>query len=212
MSELRKSWTLAVAIWRSFVRDRMEVFFVILFPLMFLVLFGGIFTSGGPGKSTIVEVGRIGALDSMPSAMRAQFDRSVSLKKETDLGSALSQLRKGDVDGVLVQDGNRVLLHFSQANQVTAAVVQGTIGGYVQAANVTASDKPPTYQFSAVQVEDTSLKSIQYIMPGLLGWAVATNATFGAALTLVQWRVTKLLRRLRLAPVSTGSIVLPASS
>ena len=40
--------------------------------------------------------------------------------------------------------------------------------------------------------------------PGLLGWAVASGAAFGAAITLVSWRENKLLRRLRLAPVSTG--------
>ncbi len=43
--------------------------------------------------------------------------------------------------------------------------------------------------------------------PGLLGWAIATGATFGAALTLVTWRQKKILRRLRLAPVRTSSIV-----
>jgi ABC-2 type transport system permease protein len=45
------------------------------------------------------------------------------------------------------------------------------------------------------------------VTPGLLGWAIATSATFGAAATLVGWRRTKLLRRLRLAPVTTRSVV-----
>jgi ABC-2 type transport system permease protein len=57
------------------------------------------------------------------------------------------------------------------------------------------------------QVEDASLKPIQYLTPGLLGWAIASGATFGAAITLVNWRHNKLLRRLRLAPVSIGSVV-----
>ena len=56
-------------------------------------------------------------------------------------------------------------------------------------------------------MEDKSLKPIQYFTPGLLGWALASGATFGAAITLVSWRQNKLLRRLRLAPVGTGSIV-----
>jgi ABC-2 type transport system permease protein len=57
-------------------------------------------------------------------------------------------------------------------------------------------------------VEDKSLKAIQYIAPGLLGWAIASGAAFGAAITLVTWRQDKLLRRLRLAPVSTASVVM----
>jgi ABC-2 type transport system permease protein len=57
------------------------------------------------------------------------------------------------------------------------------------------------------QVEDKSLKAIQFVTPGLLGWAVATGATFGAALTLVAWRRKRILRRLRLSPVSTASVI-----
>jgi len=65
-----------------------------------------------------------------------------------------------------------------------------------------------SYQLLTKQVESTTLKPIQFLAPGLLGWAIASGATFGAAITLVNWRHNKLLRRLRLAPVNTGSIVL----
>ena len=60
---------------------------------------------------------------------------------------------------------------------------------------------------TAAQVEDKSLKPIQYLAPGLLGWAIVFGAAFGAAITLVGWRKDKLLRRLRLSPVSTWSVV-----
>ena len=39
-----------------------------------------------------------------------------------------------------------------------------------------ASGKPPTYSLRTEQVEDQSLKVIQYVTPGLLGWAVAMSA------------------------------------
>src|SRR5262249_56027605 len=84
---------------------------------------------------------------------------------------------------------------------------QSVVAGIVQAATQAASGRPPAYQLSAQQVEDKSLKPIQYLTPGLLGWAIASGGAFGAALTLVGWRKNKLLRRLRLAPVGTASIV-----
>ena len=36
-------WAIAVAIVKGFFRDKASVFFALIFPLMFLVLFGGIF-------------------------------------------------------------------------------------------------------------------------------------------------------------------------
>ncbi len=43
--------------------------------------------------------------------------------------------------------------------------------------------------------------------PGLLGWAIAMSASFGAAATLQGWRQSKLLRRLQLSPVPARTIV-----
>ena len=56
-------------------------------------------------------------------------------------------------------------------------------------------------------MEDSSLKVIQFITPGLLGWAIAMSAAFGAAATLQGWRQSKLLRRLQFAPVPTSTVV-----
>jgi ABC-2 type transport system permease protein len=199
--------SLSRAMWLGFVRDRMAVFFVILFPLMFLVLFGGIFSDSGQSKSKLVEVGSVALLDQLPTEAKQAFDQAFEVSHSGNLEGAVQQVRDGDVDAAVEQQGNQLVLHFSQADQVKAAVVRGTLGAFVDAANVAATGRPPTYTLDAQQVEDDSLKTIQYVTPGLLGWAVAMSATFGAALTLVQWRTTKLLRRLRLAPVPTSSIV-----
>ena len=51
--------------------------------------------------------------------------------------------------------------------------------GIVQAANQAASHEPPAYQLATQQVEDKSLKPIQYLTPGLLGWAIASGGAFG---------------------------------
>jgi ABC-2 type transport system permease protein len=121
--------------------------------------------------------------------------------------SALNIVRQGNVHAAVQQVGGRLVVHYSVANPTTAGVVTSVFSSVVQAANQAASGRPPTFQLATQQVEDKSLKPIQYITPGLLGWAIASGAAFAAAITLVGWRENKLLRRLRLAPVSTGSVV-----
>ena len=199
--------SLARAMWLGFVRDRMALFFVILFPLLFLVLFGGVFSSNGQSKSELIEIGQVRLIDQLPGDAKQAFDQSFEVTKSDDAAGSVQKVRDGDVDAAIEQQGDKLTLHFSQADQVKAATVRGTLGAFVDASNVAASGQPPKYTLDTQQVEDASLKSIQYVTPGLLGWAVAMSATFGAAMTLVQWRTTKLLRRLRLSPVSTGSLV-----
>jgi ABC-2 type transport system permease protein len=199
--------SLAVAIVKGFVRDRQAVFFSVFFPLMFLVLFGGIFANQGQSRIDVIEVGKVALIDDLPAQARSMFDDSFSVETSDDLEASLDKVRDGDVVLAIEQQGPRIIVHYSQADQVQAATAQGTLQSFVQAANVAASRKPPTFDYTAQPVEDRSLKTIQFVTPGLLGWAIATSATFGAAATLVGWRRSKLLRRLRLAPISTPAVV-----
>jgi ABC-2 type transport system permease protein len=198
---------LSLAMARGFFRDRASVFFSVVFPLMFLFLFGGVFADQGQSRSDLVQIGAVPLIDQMPAAARAAFDESFDVSRTTDRGRALEDVRKGDADAAIEMSGNTLVAHYTQTDQVKAAITQGTLKAFVDAANAAAADAPPTFGFEAVRVEDESLKTIQFVTPGLLGWAVAMSAAFGAAATLQGWRQSKLLRRLQLSPVPTRSIV-----
>ncbi|MFF1906205.1 ABC transporter permease [Kitasatospora sp. NPDC058218] len=192
----------------AFLRDRTAVFFVILFPLMFLLLFGTLLKGASSPHAKVVQVGAVQVLDSVQGDGRADLEKVLTISRSDDEAGALEKVRKGDLDAMIKEgpDG-RVVLRFSAADQVRAGSVRGIVNSVVQQANQAASGKPAAFVLDAGQVEDDSLKPIQFLTPGLLGWAVATGAVFGASLTLVSWRKKKVLRRLRLAPVSAGSIV-----
>ncbi|MGH3446279.1 MAG: ABC transporter permease [Nocardioidaceae bacterium] len=198
--------SVSIAILKGFVRDRQSVFFAIIFPLMFLVLFGGIFNFG-TSKSDLVVVGNVNLIDQLPSQAQNAFDDSFDVSHSSDLDAALEKVRMGDADAAVEMRGKTLVAHYAQADQVKAAVTQGTLRAFVNAANIRKSGQPPTYSFKAERVEDESLETIQFVTPGLLGWAIAMSAAFGAAATLQGWRTSKLLRRLRLSPASTGSII-----
>jgi ABC-2 type transport system permease protein len=203
-----RSWrALASAMTKGFVRDRTALFFTILFPLFFLILFGGVFGGSSQSKSSLVEIGSVPLLHQLPGDAKGSFDQAFSVSTSKDRAATIERVRKGKADAAVEQQGDRLVLHFSQADRVKAATVQGTLQAYVGVANEVASGGAPKYTLDAKQVEDGSLKGIQYVTPGILGWAIATSATFGASLTLVTWRQNELLRRLRLAPVTTASLV-----
>lgn len=191
----------------GFVRDKTALFFTVLFPLMFLVLFGSIFANQDAPRSDVVEVGQVALLDQMPGQLRTRLDEVLRIERTDDREAALEKVRKGDVDAAIEQSAGTVILHYSAADQVTSATVQGIFDSLVQSSNLAAAGvTAPRLTLSPRQVEDESLRTIQYVTPGLLGWAIATGAMFGAALTLVTWRQKKILRRLRLAPVTTATI------
>lgn len=199
--------SLSAALWKAYRRDRSAVFFSVFFPLMFLVLFGGIFKNAGAPKISVVEVGPVAVLDQMPATAQADLGKIMEITKMSDAATAEERVRKGDFAAAIQQRGDQVIVHYSAADAVKAGTVQNVMQSVVQAGNQAAAGAPPKYTMSADQVEDKSLKNIQYYTPGLLGWALAMGGMFTAAITLVNWRDKQLLRRLRLAPTTTGTIL-----
>ncbi|MFJ8473245.1 ABC transporter permease [Kitasatospora sp. NPDC094011] len=201
-------WSLSRAMLLGMKRDRTATFFILLFPLVFLVFFGSVTKGSASPHAKVAQVGAVKLFDSMSGDERAGLDKVLTITRTDDEAGTLEKVRKGDYDALITQgpDG-KLELRYTAADQVRAGALQSIVNSVVQSANQAATHQPAAYVVDAQQVEDKSLKPIQFLTPGLLGWAVATGAVFGAALTLVNWRRSKVLRRLRLAPISAGTVV-----
>jgi ABC-2 type transport system permease protein len=197
--------SLSRAMFFGFVRDRGALVFTILIPIIFLVLLGSIYKGASTPQVSVIEVGKVSLLDQVPRS--GQLGRILQIGRSRHLALALNDVRQGDDDAVVQQQGNTLVVHYSIADQVTAGVVQTVFASIVQQADQRVAGRPAAFRLATEQVEDQSLKPIQYIAPGLLGWAIASGATFGAGITLVTWRQNKLLRRLRLAPASAAAVI-----
>lgn len=193
--------SLSVAMLKGFFREKMALFFTFLFPLMFLVVFGLLFGGGGSGRITIAVVGDGPVITAL--GQTGAFD----VRRVGTLDAAVAQVRSGDVPAAVAENGNAITLRFAQSDQVQAGTVTGIVSGVVDRVNIAATGQSPRLALDAGKVEDSSLKPIQYLTPGILSWGVATSAAFGTASTLVSWRRKQVLRRLRLAPVGTVTVL-----
>jgi ABC-2 type transport system permease protein len=188
------------AMFLGFVRDRRALFFTVLFPLFFLLLFGGLFKNQSTSKASVLEVGDVAAIDGATPAQRADLFTVLKITKVTDADEAADKIKKGDDAAAISQQGGRVAIDYSAADPVKTQLVLNAVQDLAR------SGAPPAFQIAGRQVEDQSLKPIQFYTPGLLGWAIASAAMFGASATLVTWRTKGTLRRIRLAPVATTGV------
>lgn len=65
---------LTKAQWLGFWRDKANWFWLLLFPLMFLFLFGFLFRDVGASKSQIALVGDVQFVKQMPAPAKKRFD------------------------------------------------------------------------------------------------------------------------------------------
>jgi ABC-2 type transport system permease protein len=198
--------SLSRALLRGFVRDRTALAFSILLPVLFLALLGSLYRSNATPRLNVIEIGNVSLLSHAGS--QPGLSGVFTLTHSGDKPAALRAVRQGSADAAVQQIGRLLIVHYSISDPTKAGIVQSIFSSIVQQADQVTAGPGRGYQLFLRQVEYSSLKPIQFLAPGLLGWAIASGATFGAAITLVNWRHNKLLRRLRLAPVSTGSVVL----
>src|SRR6185312_895939 len=170
--------TLSVALMRGYLRDRAALFFTIVFPLIFLFLLGGLLGGAKNPRSNVVLVGPVAVYDGLPAHGKAKVDQVLAITRSHDLHAALADVRNGNEAAAVVQRGTGVVIYDSGASPSSAGAVSSVFQYLVDASNLAAAGQVPRVALSTSQVDDKSLKEIQYLTPGILGWAIATGATF----------------------------------
>jgi ABC-2 type transport system permease protein len=193
--------SLARAMFKGFYRDKATLFFTFVFPLMFLVVFGLLFRDVGADKTKIGVVGDGQVITALRESGALELERFPTVE------DALKKVRDGDLPAMVAQDGDTITYRFAQSDQAQAGMVTGIVSGVVSQVNQLDTGQRPKFAMDVSNVEDASLKPIQYITPGIMSWGVAVTAVFGASLTLVSWRKKQVLRRIRLAPVSASTVL-----
>ncbi|WP_107081729.1 ABC transporter permease [Streptomyces sp. SBT349] len=189
------------------LRDRTAVFFMLIFPLMFLALFGALFQNESAPRSSVIQIGEVAILDDMGAEGFAALGDALEVTRSADREAALEEVSDGDVDAVVWEENGEIQLRYSAADAARAGTVQGLMQSIVQSANVAETGQEPAFTLATERVEDRSVKAIQFLTPGLLGWAVAMGASFMSAFTLVNWRKKRILRRLWLAPIKPSTVI-----
>ena len=209
---------LTIANIRSYLRNRQAVFWTLMFPLIFIFLFGAIFTGG----NNSIKVGWVDADRSEASAQLRSAFAQVPIIKLVDLGQsdALEQMRHGDVSGVIVvpagyarsaaearQDPSRQanVIVYTDPSQTSArgSVMQVTNGVLAQ---VNLGGRLPAIVATARDLQTQDLNAVSYLTPSILGMALMQLGVF-TAIPLVADREKLILKRLNATPLRRWQLV-----
>ena len=201
---------------RSFVRDRAALFWTLAFPLIFVLLFGSIFT-GGNNRQTIgfADLDRSTASATLRSAFASQSNVKIVEGSEEEL---LARMKNGEVSTVIVVPkgyGQIVDSHGATARLIVytdpaATAAQGAtyqlVGGVLAGVNQAASGQPPAVGFEPKTIQTSDLSFISYLVPSILGMSLMQLGIF-AAIPLVADREKGILKRLQVTPLRRWQLV-----
>jgi ABC-2 type transport system permease protein len=201
---------------KSFTRDRAALFWTIAFPLIFIFLFGAIF-SGGSSDRTIgfADLDKSAHSAELREAFATQPNVKVVESSEEDL---VAKMRDGQLSAVLVVPAGYGATIDAKAAPATLKVytdpaqtaAQGAtfqlVGGVLGAVNQAASGRPPAVTFANQAIQTQDLTFISYLVPSILGMSLMQLGIF-SAIPLVADREKHILKRLQATPLRRWQLV-----
>jgi ABC-2 type transport system permease protein len=194
----RRVYAMTIASLKMIVRDRTALFFSLLFPIVFITLFGLIFGNAGSSRPDLDVVG------TGPLVSALEQSKAVKIHVQPDATTAIKRVHDGDETGALVLSGGSARLYYQASSTAEGPVLREVVQGVANSLNLRASGRPPLVTVRTRAVEDRNLSYIDYLVPGLLAMAICQSAVFGIAFSLVAFRTKGILRRLRLTPMPLG--------
>lgn len=208
---------------KSFVRDRAALFWTIAFPVIFIVLFGTLFSGGGSADY------KIGWVDLDSSAGSAQlhdaFDGVPVLTiTPTDEDAGLASMRDGSLDALIVVPAGfgqqvaaaagssspgqvAITMYADPSDTSTTGTISQIVAGVLTGMNQQLSGRPPVVTLTTASIQGTAnLNGASYFVPSILAMAIMQLGVF-AAIPLVQQREKLILKRIGATPLPRWTLV-----
>jgi ABC-2 type transport system permease protein len=211
---------LTVANVKSFYRNRAALFWTLAFPVIFIVLFGSIFS----GRETHFSLGWVDQDRTAASAQLRDGFSAVSLLTLTDVAdekTALDRMRAGDFDAVVVvpagvgaalQPGGTaggpvaLAIYTDPSRQTATTALQEVVSQVVSATNQRLSGAPPALTVDERTLQTESISQAAYFVPSILAMALMQLGIF-ASIPLVVQREKLILKRVSATPLSRSTLV-----
>lgn len=197
----------------SIVRNPSAVVFNLVFPLIFIIVFG--FISGGSFKIDIA-VEKDSDMNN-PVIRGLEKINTIKLIQDKPQNDIYSELEKGRVDAIIKVSSNESGITVINLKTTKASPERGTIFKMMlneiidkQNLAISNSDVPMT-ELKEEVVEGRKYKTIDFILPGQLGFSLLSAGVFGTAFIFISLRQTLVIKRFFATPVSKTGIILGES-
>lgn len=220
LSWKKQFWTVLVFTKLStkrFFRDRLAQFFSILFPLIFLFVFGSLTSGSGSVTFSVAVLNESNTAFARNLANSIENSKTFKVNKSlTTLNAAENKMNQNQLDGIIifpkdfgsVQRGQhypsgqaKVLYDETSSNtgQTLTSVLQARFSQID--AKFVAVKEPITINGSELNAK--SLSSFDYTFSGLLGFSIIGLGIFGPVNVFPELKKQGILRRLHTTPLRT---------
>jgi ABC-2 type transport system permease protein len=208
---------LTVANMKGLVRDRAALFWTFFFPVMFVLLFGVLFSGSGDSKVSVGFVDQDGGSPASIGLRQAFTSVSLLDLKVGTYEEEKAAMQRGDVSAVIVipqgtaaaiaaKTPVALQIYTDPSKSQTAQVVQGIAVQIANGFNLQLAGGSAVLTIDQRTLQSNNLGNVAYLVPSILAMALMQLGVF-AAVPLVQQREKGILKRMGATPLARWKLV-----
>lgn len=213
-SQARAMWAITKASLRAIFRSPSAVIFSFVFPLIFILVFGFI-GSGGRLSLRVAFDPQADTTNQIYGILKNVDGIKVIQKPEKEIRE---DLEKGRITAVInIQKGTDSLSRYiislktsEAASPQNVQVLKSILDGFIKSINERVHPDQSTYAVvrkDVITVPGRTYRTIDFILPGQLGFSLLSAGVFGVAFIFFNLRQTLVLKRFFATPIRRTYIV-----
>ena len=208
---------LIVANFKQFFRDKTAVFFTFAFPLIFIGIFGLVFSGG---ETVNYQIGLVNYDNSVYGQGISQVLEEIPIFEMSagELNDRLTELEDGDLSAVVVipaeieahiaaGEAIAITVYHDPSKTTSAQIILSVLRQTVSEINQQLTQQPILLTLTEESIMSQNLRFIDFFVPGILAMSIMMTGFFGVV-PLVEWREKKVLKRLSVTPLHRSTVVL----
>ncbi|MDR2523983.1 MAG: ABC transporter permease [Candidatus Nomurabacteria bacterium] len=201
-------------------RDKMAMFFTIVFPLIFLFVFGTIFSNSSNAQFDIAIINNAG--NDFTTEFIKSFEKKDSLKivDVSSLDDAKEKMGRGEIDSIIeVPAGfgepndqqiphGELAVYYDEAEPQAGQTLASVMSGVLDEINIGVTKIEPPFKVVQKSTTTTGVSQFDYTFAGLLAFSMMTMSIFGLSNQLPSEKKTGALRRIKATPFRPRQIII----
>ena len=212
---------LAASYIRQFFRDKVALFFTLLFPLLFLFVFGAMNRGSGDVSFDIVVINHSDTQFAKEFVEKTKDDKLFKIKNDIKTtAQAKERMGRGEIDSIIelpetfgksneqgVPSG-KLVVYYEEANPQTGQTLGGIMQQTLDGINKELTSHVDPFVVEQKSTKTANLTSFDYIFAGLIGFSMLSLGIFGMANGFPADKKAGILRRLRATPIRVSQLVI----
>ena len=200
---------------KRFFRDRLAIFFTVIFPLIFLFVFGGLNSGNNDVSFRVALVNESDSAFAKDFVKQANENKILKIDPEvTSLEGAKDKMTKSQLDATIVLPADfgdieqgtghptgQARIVYTSNNEQSATALSSLLDAQFKAINSKFVNTAAPFSVKSERLNERSLSPFDYTFAGLLGFAIIGMGIFGPVNVFPELKKQGVLRRLSTTPL-----------